>query len=66
MAAYSGVGFKNAIQPESLLPKASLAGKPRVLVDLKRVIHLLGAILFSSFGGRLSRILYARDGREDL
>src|SRR5262249_46537358 len=41
-AAYKDVVFNNTYQAESILDKATLTGKPRVLVDvmhLKRIVH---------------------------
>lgn len=68
-AAYKDVMFNNFIQSESLLDKAILAGKPRVLVDvmdLKRIVHSLGAIVFAVIGGLTGRIFYSRDDRTNL
>jgi hypothetical protein len=68
-AAYKDVTFNNTNQAESLLDKASLTGKPRVLVDvmhLKRVVHSLGAIIFSFIGGFVARIIYARNALSNL
>jgi hypothetical protein len=50
-AAYADVTFNNSIQAETLLDKATLTGKPRVLVDvmhLKRIVHSCGAVIFVS------------------
>jgi hypothetical protein len=67
-AANKSVGFRNATQSESLLPKASLVGKPAVLVDvmdLKRIVHSLGALAFASLGGLLGGFFHARDSRAE-
>jgi hypothetical protein len=68
-AAYKDVTFNNTNQAESLLDKATLTGKPRVLVDvmhLKRVVHSLGAVMFAFIGGFVGRIFYSRDARTNL
>jgi hypothetical protein len=65
-AAYKDVIFENTNQAESLLDKATLRGKPRVLVDvmhLKRVVHCLGALIFAVIGGFVGRFLYSRGVR---
>jgi hypothetical protein len=68
-AAFADVTFKNSIQAETLLDKASLTGKPRVLVDvmhLKRIVHSFGALIFAFIGGFIGRIFYSRDARTNL
>lgn len=61
-AEFKDVRFQNTSQAESLLHDPSGVGKgPRVLVDvmnLKRIVHSLGAILFALLGGLFGRILY--------
>ncbi len=68
-AAYKDVIFNNSNQAETVLDKATLTGKPRVLVDvmhLKRVVHSLGAVIFAFIGGFIGRIIYSRDARSSL
>ena len=68
-AAYAGVTFNNSIQAETLLDKATLTGKPRVLVDvmhLKRIVHSCGAVIFAFIGGFVGRIFYSRNARTNL
>jgi hypothetical protein len=68
-AAYKDVTFNNTNQAETLLDKASLMGKPRVLVDvmhLKRIVHSLGAIIFALMGGFVGRFVCSRDARTNL
>jgi hypothetical protein len=60
------VRFKNSKQAETVFDKASLAGTPRVLVDvmdLKRIVHSIGAILFALMGGWLGKVFYDRAAR---
>ena len=68
-ADFKDVRFQNSHQAENLLQKFTQKGTPRVLVDvmdLKRIVHSLGAIIFALFGGLLGNLFYSREARENL
>lgn len=68
-ADFAGVTFNNSIQAETILDKAALTGKPRVLVDvmhLKRIVHSFAAVTFAFIGAFIGRTFYSRNARTNL